>query len=306
MRNWSRFIRLKISLIEPKMEIERALYIVFRAFFEELSKTKTKAKTTPEEGDEGFEGPPCRQFLEEEDASDASKDVRILNMKAEDQNDVESLSAKTESRAEQLAIARAADSVMSDLEKAGTVAEALEDVELKAIIAPESEEDPEDISENGEDPEEASIEKPKARILSKKAEEGRDQEMSSYKTKQLVISLSNKADDATIEVLSEKAEEQNEHYIKIERLGVEDDEETSKTDENDGMMPIYLVAPRCTGHKRQAKAEIKMKDLNNKAENVRFEKAYCEERPTEAPQKAGFRKHRNSSHDGESTRNQRG
>ena len=53
------------------MEIERALYVVFRAFFEELS--KTKAKTTPGDGDEGFEGPPCRQSLEEKDADEVSE-----------------------------------------------------------------------------------------------------------------------------------------------------------------------------------------------------------------------------------------
>ena len=85
------------------MEIERALYFVFRAFFEELS--KTKAKTTPREGDEGFEGPPYRQSLEEEsgkvpedDASDASEDVKTLNKEVEE-DDVETLSNNAENRA---------------------------------------------------------------------------------------------------------------------------------------------------------------------------------------------------------------
>ena len=51
------------------MEIERALYVMLKAFFEELSKTKTKA--TPEEDGKGFEGPPCEQSLGKEDANSA-------------------------------------------------------------------------------------------------------------------------------------------------------------------------------------------------------------------------------------------
>ena len=69
--------------------------------------------------------------------------------------------------------------------------------------------------------------------------------MSSYRIKQLITSHSEKANDATTEVLSEKAEEQNEDYIKIERLGVDDDEKTSKNDEDDDSMQIYLIAPEC-------------------------------------------------------------
>ena len=48
-------------------------------------------KTTPEEGDEGFEGPPCRQSLEEDDASNALKDVKSLS-KEVGEDDVETLS----------------------------------------------------------------------------------------------------------------------------------------------------------------------------------------------------------------------
>ena len=147
-------------------------------------------KTTPGEGDEGFEGPPYRQSLEEDDASDASKDVNSLS-KEVGENDVEILSNKAKIRAEQLVIARAAESVKSDPGKAGTANITLEDGESREIVAPES-----------EATEKASIKKFKARILGKKAEEGRDQEMSSYKTKQQVTSLSRKADDATIELPS--------------------------------------------------------------------------------------------------------
>ena len=71
----------------------------------------------------------------------------------------------------------------------------LEDGELRVIVAPENEAS-----------EETSIDKIKAGILGPRAEEGRDQKMSSYKIKQLITSLSDKADDATTEVLSEKAE----------------------------------------------------------------------------------------------------
>ena len=191
---------MKISLTELKMEIERALYIVFRAFFEELSKTKTK--TTPEEGDEGFEGPPCRQSLEEEDASDASKDVKT-HSKEVGENDVEILSNKAEIRAEQLAIARAAVSVMSDPEQAGTVDEPLEDGRFSAIVAPGNEEDSEDISED----------KIKAKILSAKARGGTEAEMSGYKAFKMTTSLSDKAEvpheetelSEEIRILSDKA-----------------------------------------------------------------------------------------------------
>ena len=47
-------------------------------------------------------------------------------------------------------------------------------------------------------------------------------------------------------------------------------------------------------------AKDDVKDLNE----VKADESDCEERLTEAPQKAGFMKHRNSSHEGESTCNQ--
>ena len=161
---------------------------MFRAFFKELS--KVKAKTTPEEGGEGPEGTPCGQPLEKKDANDASEDVKT-HSKEVGESDVETLTKKAKIRTEQLVIARAAESVKSDPGKAGTANTTLEDGESRKIVAPES-----------EATEKASIKKFKARILGKKAEEGRDQEMSSYKTKQLVTSLSEKADDATIQVHS--------------------------------------------------------------------------------------------------------
>ena len=164
-------------------------------------------KTTPEEGDEGFEGPPFRQSLEEDDASEASgkqnddasdaskDDIKILDDKVEDEDDIESLSTKAEIRARQGTNAWVPDPVMNDLEKVGTVNTTLEDGELKVIVAPEEEES-KDTSAN----------QIKTRILGPRIEEGRDQKMSGYRIKQLITSLSDKADDATTEVLSEKAE----------------------------------------------------------------------------------------------------
>ena len=73
------------------MEIERALYIVFRAFFEELS--KVKAKATPEEDGEGPEDTPYGQPLEKKDANDAPEDVKT-HSKEVGESDVETLSKK--------------------------------------------------------------------------------------------------------------------------------------------------------------------------------------------------------------------
>ena len=72
---------------------------------------------------------------------------------------------------------------MSNSEKTRT-AKLLEDRDLGRFVAPGSGEDSEDTSQN----------KIKARILSPRAEEGRNQEMLGYRTKQLVTSLSDKAE----------------------------------------------------------------------------------------------------------------
>ena len=64
-------------------------------------------KTTPEEGDEGFEGPPCKQLL--------GKDLEPL------EKDVETLSNKVENRAVQGTSAQVLESVKSNFEEAGTV-----------------------------------------------------------------------------------------------------------------------------------------------------------------------------------------
>ena len=90
-------------------------------------------------------------------------------------------------RAGQLATADAAGSVMNDPEKAGTVNTTLEDGELRVIVAPVKK----------EASEETPNDKTKARILgTRAAEEGRDRKMSGYKIKQMITSLSEKADDA--------------------------------------------------------------------------------------------------------------
>ena len=126
-------------------------------------------KTTPGEGDEGFEGPPYRQSLEEDDANDTSENVKSLSKEVEEDDD-ETLSDKAENRAGRQVIASAVDPVKSDLEKAGTVNTTLEDGVLKAIVAPENEEDSEDTS----------INKTKARILGPRAEEGKEASKSGY------------------------------------------------------------------------------------------------------------------------------
>ena len=81
---------------------------------------------------------------------------------------------------------RVPESVMNDPEKAGTVNTTLEDGELRVIVAPEEK----------EASEETFNDKTKARILGPRAEEERDRKMSGYKIKQMITSLSEKADDA--------------------------------------------------------------------------------------------------------------
>ena len=85
-------------------------------------------KTTPGEGDEGFEGPPYKQSLEEDDANeaskkkddaiDASKNVKSLSKEAEEDDD-ETLGDNAENRAAIQVVANAVDPVKSDPEKAG-------------------------------------------------------------------------------------------------------------------------------------------------------------------------------------------
>ena len=50
----------------------------------------------------------------------------------------------------------------------------------------------------------------------------------------------------------------------------------------------------------------KIEDLGNETKNVKNDETYCVERPTEAPQKMGFTKCENSSHEAENTCNERG
>ena len=64
----------------------------------EKNQEEVGTKITPKEGDEGFEGPPCRQTLE--------KDVESLDKDAKKQKDVKTLGNKAESRAVQGTSAR--------------------------------------------------------------------------------------------------------------------------------------------------------------------------------------------------------
>ena len=133
-------------------------------------------------------------------------------------------------RAGRQVVANAVDPVKSDPEKAGTVNTTLEDGELRVIVAPEKK----------EASKETSNDKIKAGILGPRAEEGRDRKMSGYKIKQMITSLSEKADDAKTDVLSEKADEPEEECIKIEKL--------DKNDKDDELTPLHLIALKRIGH----------------------------------------------------------
>ena len=93
--------------------------------------------------------------------------------------------------------------------------------------------------------------------------------MSGYKIKQMITSLSDKADDAKTEVLSDKTDELEEDYDK------------------------------------EVGEEIKDED-DVEALSVKADKSDCEECLTEAPQKAGFKKRNSPVHGDESAFNQRG
>ena len=97
----------------------------------------------------------------------------------------------------------------------------------------------------------------KLEFSAKKVEEGTETEMSSYKIKQMIASLSEKADDAKTEVLSGKADEPIEDYIKTEEFDKNYDKEASE--ENDGddeLMPIRLIiALKNIGYENQTKSE---------------------------------------------------
>ena len=103
--------------------------------------------------------------------------------------------------------------------------------------------------------------------------------------------LSDKADDATTEVLGKKADELNEDYVKIEKLDVDDDKEASENDEDDELMMLRLIALKSIGHKNQPKIEeddikaldTKIEDDDIKALGDKADETDCEERLTEAP-----------------------
>ena len=128
---------------------------------------------------------------------------------------------------------------MSDPEKARTVDEPLEDGELGEIVAPVKK----------EASEETSNDEIKARILGNKTEEGKETEKSCYKIKQMITSLSEKADDAKTEILSEKAEESNEN----------DDKDTSDKDDDDDLQTLRLIALESMGYKGKTKIEARFK-----------------------------------------------
>ena len=115
----------------------------------------------------------------------------------------------------------------------------VEDGVLKKVVAPENEAS-----------KEATIDETKARILGEKAEEGRDQEMSSYKTKQLVTSLSEKADDAITKVPGKEANEPEKNDVK----------KASEDEEGDELVPSRLIAlERMKNHAEQRKTGITIK-----------------------------------------------
>ena len=121
---------------------------------------KVEVKTTPGEGDEGFEGPPCRQSLEE--------DVEPLDKDVEKEENVETLGNKAENRAVQGTNAWVPESVKSDDEKARMVKKTPEFGGLRQIVAPEEKEASIETSETEN----------KAKILSAKARGGSEAEMS--------------------------------------------------------------------------------------------------------------------------------
>ena len=284
-------------------------------------------KTTPEEGDEGFEGPLCKQLL--------GKYVEPFG------KDVETLSNKVENRAVQGTSARVLESVRSDFEEAGTANATLEDGELKEVVAPVKK----------EASEETSPMKTKARIHGDKADEGTNQEMLGYMTKQLVASLSEKANDATIGALSEKVknatttenlsnkakEFQNQEETlndKIEEIhGRNDIRKASEDEEDDELLPSQLAAPECMkSHVEQKETrtviKFKIKDLDEglnktksgiprekvKLKSEDFKKIEDPKRHryayktcgAEAPKRADFMTPRSSSHECEFACNQRG
>ena len=180
-------------------------------------KVQTRTRVTSEKSDEGFEGPPDRQLLEEilakvpgkihqrDDANDTSKeenDIEILNVKVEEKADVENLSDKAENRAVQGTSAGVLDSVKSDPKKTGAAKRKLEDRDLGRFVAPERKE--------------PSTNKIKARILGHEAEGRKDAKKPGYATKQMVRELNDKAEtnntqighlDRKIEISINKARE---------------------------------------------------------------------------------------------------
>ena len=110
-----------------------------RDTIEDTKESEKILKTTPEKNGKGFEDPPRKQSLEEEmeafykelaaiedNATSASKPIEDLNKEVENdagpldkdakmEVDIETISGRAENRAEQLAIARAADPVKSEL-----------------------------------------------------------------------------------------------------------------------------------------------------------------------------------------------
>ena len=237
---------------------------------------------------------------EKDDANEASKDViNIPNNKVKEKEDVANLSNKVENRAEQLAIARAADPVKSDSVQTGT-AKPLEDGSRRKIVAPERKEDSENTSED----------KTKAKILSNEARGGTETEKSGYTTEQPATSLNDKVEvpheetieSEEIEILSDNTGDSK----KQEEILQEAEEAFEKDEEEGGMMLSYLIALERTGHGKQAETETKMDNLSNKAGSGKVDKNNSEVRPAEAPQKTSLTKLKSSSHKTEADCKQRG
>ena len=158
--------------------------------------------------------------------------------KSEKEEDVKNLSNRAESRAEQLAVANAVDSVKNKLEQTGAVNTTLGDGRFKKIVAPVKKEASEETSPT----------KIKARVHGDKADEGRTRQMVGYKTKQLVTSLSDKA-------------EMNEEQKKLS-------ETNRKTVSAKGLAKVLSAKAEAYLEKAK-KSETEMKILNANAEEYK-------------------------------------
>ena len=168
------------------------------------TENKNENKAPPKIKETTFENSEGKETFDEEptmmECQVKTQDAKPLGKDVEMEEDVKNLSKRAESRAEQLAVANAVDSVKSELEQTGAVNTTLREGRFKKIVAPVKK----------EDSNESFKKEIKARIPNQRAEEGRGQEMPSYMIKQLITSPSNKADDANPRALRKNTGEPRE------------------------------------------------------------------------------------------------